>query len=470
MPLKEKLSLAGDRKFTLLFVLAFCACMLCWILRTRLLVSDEGIWDYIGWLWTRGILPYAGVVENKFPAVFYIYYLSNLLFGCTPYFGRAIALLAVLAAAFPVCRMGGRLGGKSGALGALMFYTLLISSPLAQPAVLATTESFFIPFTALAFLIYSRAGEEGSSAAEVFASGACCALAIAFKQIAALDFAALCAYIIVRNGFCARALRELALAWAGMLLVLAAVIAPIVCLGVAPSQIWDCSVLLPFASSSRFRGDVSFIPDWSRWLEYAPFLFCAAFSLRLGWRRILPFWIWLAADFAGVNASGFYYPHQFRQIFPSLALLSGAGIGVLFEGQAEVWRVTAQRRLRAATIGILAVSALYAVSPFARYHCDVAVYRAALAVKNMTSPSDRVCFVDTCSGSAIFYSYAKRPAASRYSVATLGRENMVLRDFALHPPKVIVCCPDDSWIFNYAKNGHYIDAGRLEGYRLFIRR
>src|ERR1700709_2422484 len=55
---------------------------------------DEAMWQYIGRNWFRnGLVPYNGGVDNKSPAIFAIFGLSDKLFGVNYWFGRVLGTL-----------------------------------------------------------------------------------------------------------------------------------------------------------------------------------------------------------------------------------------------------------------------------------------------------------------------------------------------------------------------------------------
>src|ERR1700676_5636946 len=54
---------------------------------------DESMWHYIGRNWIRnGMVPYTGGVDNKSPLIFYIFGISDWLFGVNYWFPRLLGI------------------------------------------------------------------------------------------------------------------------------------------------------------------------------------------------------------------------------------------------------------------------------------------------------------------------------------------------------------------------------------------
>ena len=174
---------------------------------------DEGSYAAIACRMLAGGLPYRDGVENKFPAIFYLY---TAVFGL---FGRydmravhAVAAVAAFATALAAGAIAATLARRRGAdelaaRRARWLATLLyaVFSTTFEPKVLAAnTELFSVLPASLAVLVYLR--RRGRPGAFV-ATGALAACALLFKQVAGLFLVALTADRLIR-GLLRRKLRR----------------------------------------------------------------------------------------------------------------------------------------------------------------------------------------------------------------------------------------------------------------------
>ena len=166
---------------------------------------DEGSYAAIACRMLTGGLPYRDGVENKFPAIFYLY---TAVFGL---FGRydmramhAVAALAALGTALAAGAIAATLARRRGAdplaarrarwLAAMLY---AVFSTTYEPKLLAAnTELFAVLPASLAVLVYLRA--RGRPSAFV-AAGALAACALLFKQVAGLLLVALAADRLIRG-------------------------------------------------------------------------------------------------------------------------------------------------------------------------------------------------------------------------------------------------------------------------------
>ena len=166
---------------------------------------DEGSYAAIACRMMTGGLPYRDGVENKFPAIFYLYTAVFGLFG--RYDMRAVHAFAALAAfgtALAAGAIAANLARRRGAdesaarrarwLAAILY---AVFSTTYEPKLLAAnTELFSVLPASLAVLVYLRA--RGRPAA-FFATGALAGCALLFKQVAGLLLVALAADRLIRG-------------------------------------------------------------------------------------------------------------------------------------------------------------------------------------------------------------------------------------------------------------------------------
>ena len=458
--------------FKSLLFAGILACLFIWCLHCKFLALDEGVWDYIGQLWAHGVAPYTAAVENKLPGICYLYLFSNLLFGTTPYFVRVLAVISVTAALVPLRAMARDLGGEKAANAVSFAYVLIACTEMTAPWEIVSTESFIILFEALAFMVYFRARR--TSPAHAFAAGCLCGVAVMFKQVAVLGFFALLSAPVLWHGINRRAAKDMALMFCGCAATGILLSLPVLMCGTTVAQYYDAVVALPFSTSSRFAGHFTLSIPWDRWLPFAPiFVCCVIFACRRP-RIVLPFLLWLAADFAGVNATGHYYLYEFRLLAASLALCSGVGFASLFPDTEE--RNYAGKILAASFVLLAAACSGAATASFnsetkTNYTNRSASHIRMIAeeIRSMTAQNDRI-FVYSSDGHCI-YSYAGRLPAARLFCACLvpGREGEVLADLSAHPPAVIAVKESVPWLEAYLKNRKYEFVKSLYGVSLFRR-
>ncbi len=85
--------------------------------------SDEGIWSYIGRIWSKNsIPPYVGAIENKTPGIFELYAISNILFGINIFFVRGLGILSIVLSSIVVFFIGRKLHSPlAGIFGMYVF-------------------------------------------------------------------------------------------------------------------------------------------------------------------------------------------------------------------------------------------------------------------------------------------------------------------------------------------------------------
>jgi hypothetical protein len=363
---------------------------------------DEGSYAAIASRMLAGGLPYRDGVENKFPAIFYLYAAVFRIAG--RYEMRAVHAVAALAAlatalvvgaiAAHVVREGGAddvAARRTGWLAALLY---AVFSTTYEPKLLAAnTELFAVLPASLAVLVYLRAR---GRLADLLTVGVLAAVALLFKQVAGLLLVALTVDLLVRGVRERRPGRALA----GIVLLglgAAAVVGNVV----LAFQRWGILRDAAFWSWTYvFR---HYIPAAAgRWgvlgrvlkcllpftLAMSPLLFLARRIRPSGEARML--WLWLVAMTGATLVGGRMYGHYFILTIPPLAVLGGAG-GVAWLASASVTK----RRLLAALVVLMAIGFsdaawLFrgATDSWVRVSPDYR--RAADYVRARTTPDDRV--------------------------------------------------------------------------------
>ncbi|MFL5304497.1 MAG: glycosyltransferase family 39 protein [Polyangia bacterium] len=403
---------------------------------------DEGSYAAIACRMLNGGLPYRDGVENKFPAIFYLYTAVFRLFG--RYDMRAVHVLAAVAAVCTALAIGAiaatlvrrrddddHRARQARWLAALLY---AVFSASYEPKVLAAnTELFAVLPASLAVLVYLRArGRPGA----FLATGALGACALLFKQVAGLLLVALAADLLIRGlrrQDLRRAVAGVALLGVGVLAVAGSVATAFWLEGILRDAVfWSWTYVfhhyMPAASASG-----GFVPRLFKC--FVPFALAMSPLLLLG-RHVRPrgeavvVWLWLAAMVGAALIGGRMYGHYFLLTVPPLSVLGGVG-GVEWLANAS----PRQRRRLAAVVGFMACS-FVTVAWLRRGATDSWVTvtpdyrRAAAYVRGRTRPDDQL-FVwgwfpalyvdaDRCPASRFVYTHLLTGARSQNGATTRG--------------------------------------------------
>lgn len=354
---------------------------------------DEGSYAAIACRMLQGGLPYRDGVENKFPAIYYVYY------GLFAVFGRfnmvavhvAVAVTALLTAL--TCGAAARrLAGEQAGWMAALFYTLF--STFYYPKILAgNTEMFLVLPSALAVYAYICAAQQRWL---YVAAGMAAAGALAFKQVGALVLAALLAdrawrLVRERKNF-AGAVLDATLLVAGAALVIGGVVGYLRARGIlADAVFWTWTYVWQHYIPSGVRGEsfgyhflTGFVPYLAAvWplVALAPVAFSAELSVL---------WWWLAATTAAALVGGRMYGHYFLLFLPALATLGGIGAARWREKTAAAnWRWV-RRYVALASLAFLVAAVLDEPTTGTFWRPDPDYRPAADYVRAHTTPEQRV--------------------------------------------------------------------------------
>jgi hypothetical protein len=442
-------------------------------------LQDEALWNYIGWAWVRhGVPPYTGAFENKTPGIFFVYALSNISGGGW-LFARMLGAAALTCGGYLVWRLASVLESEAAGLWSLAFYALLILTDRTEFICIGYTESFMIFFTAAAFFVYAGAEADGAGL-RLLSAGLLAGTAILFKQVAALSGFALLLWITCRTASGHKA-RRAALFLTGILAANAAAAALLMCCGTKFGDYMDgtflslLGLLHNAGSGARSSWHLWFgqgLRLWGLWLVFA--VPVALFALSIPRRRENGIFIllWLAADFAGVNLSGDYYRHQFRQLVPALALICGMVIA-----RAEDLRIklTGRQHALAAMFLVVWACALTVRKLEAHGGADNApgAEFAGLMAADMTAPGDYVYICESRSSQA--QNYSGRLSPSRYfnTLFVFGsrERSRLLADLSARPPALVLVHGEaPTWLSGYLAINNYEPAFEKYDYDFYRKR
>ncbi|HWX23241.1 MAG TPA: glycosyltransferase family 39 protein [Candidatus Binatia bacterium] len=409
---------------------------------------DEGEYAYIGWRLDYHELPYRDWIDQKPPAIFWVYWAALRLPLDPIHAVHLMGLLFSMGTALALFFLARHFTRPLWAALASALTALLSADPLAQGTA-ANTELFMLLPLVLSQWIFCYAISSGSGAVPMLLAGALTGLAVAFKQVAGLNVLLLLGLIFwvhrqkpwqglraagwLLAGTCLvwglvaacflihRALRDLvynvfthnleyvgALSWAGRwqhakdtLAVLAR----------TEVMVWVFALigLVQLFVNRRQAGDPSPQPSplmKGRGRSLPPFVFATG---------------WLLSSLLGVAASGYFFAHYFQQTIPPLCL--AAALGAESVGNIRWWKPV-PAWVRGSSLGLaLAVLPVITLAPFAVstpaqaaariYPGEPFAHMPELGrrLAEVTAPAERV-FVFGAEPELFFY--ARRVSASRY--------------------------------------------------------
>lgn len=273
-------------------------------------VNDEGTYFAIAQAMTHGFRLYAGIWENKPPAIYLMYAAVYHLFGPSLIAVRLLATLSVALLVVLVYRIALRLAAPDLALASAMLTGLVMGVPFLE----GTTANAEVFLTTLASLAVYLALIRNVPAL----AGIVMALAIAFKAVAAFDAVALGLWLL----------------WHERGHVMAYVPALILSLGSVAAGAWWLGIF-PAMVRDAFLYDLGYVGQGNgASLPWLLLIKAAFFALIVARQRHGPFvYLWLVFTVAGALTSGRIFGHY---LLPAVAPLT-LSLGVLLKGR-TAWR------------------------------------------------------------------------------------------------------------------------------------
>ncbi len=458
--------------------------------------NDEGVWLYIGKMWAEeGVLPYVEALENKTPGIFYVYALASLFPGVGYFAGRLIALGVSVGTAALVLRGLSRYHSRgAGVIGATCF-SLAFCWQFMQGAIVSVTETYLVFFVVLSWSCLLKAWERynqtGFFASWLVWAGVAMAGAINFKQVTITTAGAMNLAVFL-YGFTRRDWKGLFLALSayglGMFLGFAAFILPLLLSGVSLEAYWEGAWLIllqPGTASDAslthrlYAGLVKWTsPEMRLFLPFILYLVYA--SVRNREKRLVAIVLlsWVAFDSVGVNGSGRYFGHQFKQILPSVCILAGYASGEFLRHRFEE---TAVRGRSFATVFVVIVVLFFPANALLNGFGHLAFAKTdparetGLWVREHSSEGD---YVQMAGGPiSQILPYTERRAPGRYFHHSLfplleAREGF-LRDVEAHPPRYVLFQQESDlepypWLQEWVQR-HYEPAYENSGIQVYER-
>ncbi len=397
------------------------------------LERDEGEYAYIAWRLGHNELPYRDWVDQKPPAVFYVYQFA-LSLPFEPV--RAIHFVALLFSAASVCALfflALRFMDDFWAWVAAALFGLLSADPLAQGTA-ANTELFMLcPLILSQIAFISAASGRDRNVLFIVLAGVFTGIASMFKQVAIVNWFFMAAlYPLLAEG---------QKRWrAAVSFVLWSATGLLTVLGLVVLYFWRRDGLREFVDNV-FTHNLEYIgavgPSarleycWGTlttlvrtqalvWVFAAVGLIALVTSGRVKWFFFVAGW--LITSILGVSASGYFFPHYFQQLLPPFALAAAVGAEAI--AAIKSWRIFPVWSRRAALCLVLAILPAVTLWPFLFTYTPAEAVRKiypgnffaempqfAQRLETVTPPGKRV-FIFGAEPELLFY--ARRASATRY--------------------------------------------------------
>ena len=285
--------------------------------------QEEAMWQYIGRNWiSNNMPPYSGGVDNKSPLIFYIFGISDWLFGNNTWFPRLIGTIIQSIGIWFLYKIVLKLAGFNAALFSITIYGLSLMWVITGGRYVSFTETYAVTFMIIAFY-HAICCEKKTS---FLISGVMAAVAICFRLTGIFGSFVLFLFLVRRDY---KMLLPFLLGAASAILLF------YTWLYFEKISITDFII---FGIADNFgEGSVTTIPfslQLNNFLEafiLSPLLLFYPFVLYYLLKIKKPFilTVWLALEFIGILLLGIIARNHLKHILPALSAISGISIAVI---------------------------------------------------------------------------------------------------------------------------------------------
>ncbi|MFZ0828172.1 MAG: glycosyltransferase family 39 protein [Verrucomicrobiia bacterium] len=459
---------------------------------------DEGEYAYIAWRLGHQELPYRDWVDQKPPAIFWTYDLALQLPFDPIRSVHGLALVWAAASAGALFFLARRFLKPPWAAGAAALFAILSADPLVQGTAANTELFMLLPLILSQLAFLSAAKNNQRRILLLILAGALTGIAVAFKQVAAVNWLFQLALWPVLVGGEKR--MRTTLSFAGWSAAGIAVVWGFIAiyfffrqgLGDLVENVFthNLEYIHTIPWPARLGACLQALAMLSRsealvWILATAGLVALSVAGRM--KDLLFLVGWMVTSLIGVSASGYFFPHYFQQLLPVLALMAALGAEALYH--ARFWkRVPAWSRV--ATVGTLsAILPLVAIYPFLfRYTPAQAVKKIypgnffaempelGRRIARITGPNDPI-FIFGAEAELLFY--AQRVSATRYIFLfplygpyrnVREKQLATAKELSLNRPAAVVWLPNNlfftpgseqfftDWTVSYVRENFWIDA------------
>ena len=323
--------------------------------------GDEGVFAATAQRLLQGETLYTGAWDNKSPLVFLVYAAVLGLFGPSMLALRLVGVAWSVGTALAVRAIARRTGGGAGRVAAVV-YALLAAVPFIEGTLLLTEALMALPVALAVLATLDAVGREGRRRTLWFlAAGVLLGVGFLFKQVAALDAAAVGLWLLCRRE---RPVRDAAVLLTGWTVAVGMAALWLAAEG-ALGEGWHA--VLGFYG--LYLGEGSVLPPLLALLRFVPataaVLWCVRRRVRggmVGGGDLILLWFGFAL--LGATAAGRPFGHYLVQVLAPAALLVA--------DLTRRWRSERQRRVRSILLLLALVIILPTFRGFWLGHASVA--------------------------------------------------------------------------------------------------
>ncbi len=283
--------------------------------------GDEGIFAAVARNLNQGGVLYATAWDNKPPMIYLTYALIFKFFGVSMFWLRLVTLVVVLSTATLIYEIAKSTLGEKRALWATLIFGILTSLRIIEGN-LALTEIFMIlPITLAMFLVIFRKFDYIS----LFVAGILFAGASLYKQVGALEAAALGLFIFLATKNFLEFVKKGAVLALGFLVPFVAAV-----LYFAPKELLDDYIFAAYTYYQIYLDESPRRAIIINFLKFAPVAAVILYGLfkkfkdkQVGIFHL--FLLWTAFSFLGSFFSGRTYGHYLVQAVPAVSIVFARG-------------------------------------------------------------------------------------------------------------------------------------------------
>ncbi|PWT98999.1 MAG: hypothetical protein C5B52_11325 [Bacteroidetes bacterium] len=287
---------------------------------------DEAMWHYIGRNWFRhGMTPYTGGVDNKSPLIFAVFGISDRLFGVNYWFPRVLGTVIQSIGIYYLFLIVKSKWSHSTAVLTALIYGLSLMWRSTDGKLVSLTETYSITFLIISIRVFTSS----TKAYAPFVAGLWASLSLGFRISASFGIGAIFIFRFVNKDRQASMKFLGGLIFGVFLLMILAIFA-----GIHPSDFIQFAFIENFGKGSAT--DHSFLwrlENLSNGLFYSEMiLFLPGVVAYLFIRKKWDFFVvWLLCEFIGLNIIGIYARPHFKNLLPSLSVMTAVSIIPLVE-------------------------------------------------------------------------------------------------------------------------------------------
>ncbi len=408
-----------------------------------MLTFDESMWHYIGRNWIRNrLIPYAGGIDNKSPLIFFIFGISDWLFGVNYWFPRIMGILVQSVGIYGLFKIADRTIGERAGIFAVSFYGLSLLWKSTGGKYVSYTETYAI--TAIIISIYYGIVSDRKNSS--FVGGIAAGVGFAFRITAIFGIVPVLIHLFNKNW-------RLSLSFfAGVLTSIAGLVLLGQLVGIRLGDFLFYGFTDNFgmgsATDHSFLWKIQQVSEGFFYSEMILF-YPAVIYYFLAIRRFDFLKLWFLTELAGIMILGTYDRSHFKEILPVMSLMSAYIVNFLVVN----YRLPVKKILLGLWIAFfpktleplfafkkLVVSGNKVVagkkkSPL--YDEENSRKLMGLWIRNQTRPNEKV-FIAGFSSQAQVYSERISPSVYFNASQTIFAKKRLYSDLMMNKPAIVV--------------------------------